>query len=118
MYAVPDQAGKLVVVTGANSGTGREAARRLAGAGAHVVMAVRTVAKGERARDLRRQMAQRRLSDEEKVMVAEYEFVEDLVLVAEANGKFRWLKLPSLARRPGIGLNRPTWPRWRSSPMA
>jgi NAD(P)-dependent dehydrogenase (short-subunit alcohol dehydrogenase family) len=51
MYAVPDQAGKLVVVTGANSGTGREAARRLAGAGADVVMAVRTVAKGERARD-------------------------------------------------------------------
>jgi NAD(P)-dependent dehydrogenase (short-subunit alcohol dehydrogenase family) len=51
MYAVPDQAGKLVVVTGANSGTGREAARRLAGAGAHVVMAVRTAAKGERARE-------------------------------------------------------------------
>ena len=51
MYAVPDQAGKLVVVTGANSGTGREATRRLAGAGAHVVMAVRTVAKGEGARD-------------------------------------------------------------------
>src|SRR6266700_5984983 len=51
MYAVPDQAAKLVVVTGANSGTGREAARRLAGAGADVVMAVRTVAKGERARD-------------------------------------------------------------------
>ena len=51
MYAVPDQAGKLVVITGANSGTGREAARRLAAAGAHVVMAVRTVAKGERARD-------------------------------------------------------------------
>jgi NAD(P)-dependent dehydrogenase (short-subunit alcohol dehydrogenase family) len=51
MYAVPEQAGKLAVVTGANSGTGREAARRLAGAGAHVVMAVRTVAKGERARD-------------------------------------------------------------------
>jgi len=50
MYAVPDQAGKLVVVTGANSGTGQEAARRLAGAGAHVVMAVRTMAKGEQAR--------------------------------------------------------------------
>jgi NAD(P)-dependent dehydrogenase (short-subunit alcohol dehydrogenase family) len=50
MYAVPDQAGKLVVVTGANSGTGKEAARRLAGAGAHVVMAVRTMAKGEQAR--------------------------------------------------------------------
>jgi NAD(P)-dependent dehydrogenase (short-subunit alcohol dehydrogenase family) len=50
MYAVPDQAGKLVVITGANSGTGKEAARRLAGAGAHVVMAVRSMAKGEQAR--------------------------------------------------------------------
>jgi NAD(P)-dependent dehydrogenase (short-subunit alcohol dehydrogenase family) len=51
MYTVPDQAGKLVVVTGANSGTGQEATRRLAEAGAHVVMAVRTTAKGERARE-------------------------------------------------------------------
>jgi len=51
MYAVPDQTGKYVVVTGANSGTGKEAARRLAGAGARVVLAVRTVAKGEQARD-------------------------------------------------------------------
>ena len=51
MYAVPGQAGKLVVVTGANSGTGKEAARRLAEAGADVIMAVRTVAKGEQARE-------------------------------------------------------------------
>ncbi len=51
MYAVPDQAGKLIVVTGANSGTGKEATRRLAQAGARVVMAVRTIAKGEQARD-------------------------------------------------------------------
>jgi NAD(P)-dependent dehydrogenase (short-subunit alcohol dehydrogenase family) len=50
MYVVPDQTGRLAVVTGANSGTGKEAARRLAAAGAHVVMAVRTVAKGEAAR--------------------------------------------------------------------
>ena len=42
MYAVPDQTGKLIVVTGANSGTGKEAGRRLAAAGARVVMAVRT----------------------------------------------------------------------------
>jgi NAD(P)-dependent dehydrogenase (short-subunit alcohol dehydrogenase family) len=51
MYAVPDQTGKLAVITGANSGTGKEAAKRLAGAGAHVVLAVRTVAKGEQARE-------------------------------------------------------------------
>jgi NAD(P)-dependent dehydrogenase (short-subunit alcohol dehydrogenase family) len=50
MYEVPDQSGKLVVVTGANSGTGKEAAQRLAGAGARVVLGVRTPAKGEQAR--------------------------------------------------------------------
>ncbi|WP_353649445.1 SDR family oxidoreductase [Nakamurella sp. A5-74] len=50
MYAVPDQTGRLVVVTGANSGTGKEATRRLSAAGASVVMAVRTLAKGEQAR--------------------------------------------------------------------
>lgn len=50
MYAVPDQSGKFAVVTGANSGTGKEAARRLAEAGAHVVLAVRTPAKGDLAR--------------------------------------------------------------------
>jgi NAD(P)-dependent dehydrogenase (short-subunit alcohol dehydrogenase family) len=49
MYAVPDQTGKLAVVTGANSGTGKEAAARLAAAGAHVVLAVRTPAKGQQA---------------------------------------------------------------------
>jgi NAD(P)-dependent dehydrogenase (short-subunit alcohol dehydrogenase family) len=50
MYEVPDQSGRFVVVTGANSGTGKEAARRLAAAGAHVVLAVRTPAKGDQAR--------------------------------------------------------------------
>ncbi|MFD5702943.1 SDR family oxidoreductase [Streptomyces lasiicapitis] len=50
MYRVPDQSGTFAVVTGANSGTGKEATRRLAAAGAHVVMAVRTPAKGEAAR--------------------------------------------------------------------
>jgi len=49
MYEVPDQSGKLVIVTGANSGTGKEATRRLAAAGARMIMAVRTPAKGEQA---------------------------------------------------------------------
>ena len=48
MYQVPDQTGRRIVVTGANSGTGKEAARRLAAAGAHVVMAVRTSQKASR----------------------------------------------------------------------
>jgi NAD(P)-dependent dehydrogenase (short-subunit alcohol dehydrogenase family) len=50
VYNVPIQKDKLAVVTGSNSGTGKEATRRLVGAGAHVIMAVRTIAKGEDAR--------------------------------------------------------------------
>jgi NAD(P)-dependent dehydrogenase (short-subunit alcohol dehydrogenase family) len=50
VYNVPNQEGKLAVVTGSNSGTGKEAALRLAGAGAHVIVAVRTLEKGEAAR--------------------------------------------------------------------
>ncbi|WP_328436501.1 oxidoreductase [Streptomyces sp. NBC_00444] len=38
---VPDQRGRTVVVTGANSGLGAEVTRALAGAGAHVIMACR-----------------------------------------------------------------------------
>jgi NAD(P)-dependent dehydrogenase (short-subunit alcohol dehydrogenase family) len=50
MYNVPDQTGRRVIVTGANSGTGKESVKRLAGAGADVVMGVRNVEKGEAAR--------------------------------------------------------------------
>lgn len=46
---VPDQTGRTFVVTGANSGLGFEAVRRLTTAGAHVVLAVRDVAKGQDA---------------------------------------------------------------------
>src|SRR5256714_10659384 len=50
MYEVPDQTGTLAVVTGANSGTGKEATTRLAAAGARVVRAVRRIARGGAAR--------------------------------------------------------------------
>ena len=49
MPQIPDQTGRRIVVTGANSGTGKETATRLAAAGASVVLAVRTPSKGEDA---------------------------------------------------------------------
>ncbi len=48
-FSVPDQSGVLAVVTGANSGIGLEVTRRLAGAGAEVVLAVRNAEKGRQA---------------------------------------------------------------------
>jgi NAD(P)-dependent dehydrogenase (short-subunit alcohol dehydrogenase family) len=42
---IPDQSGRTVVITGANSGIGYEAARFLAARGAHVVLANRDAAK-------------------------------------------------------------------------
>ena len=47
--SMPDQSGRTVVVTGANSGLGYEATRAFARAGARVVMACRSLDRGERA---------------------------------------------------------------------
>lgn len=46
---LPDLQGRTAIVTGANSGLGIAAAQALAGAGAHVVLAVRDVSRGESA---------------------------------------------------------------------
>jgi NAD(P)-dependent dehydrogenase (short-subunit alcohol dehydrogenase family) len=46
---VPDQSGRLAIVTGSNTGLGYDTARVLAARGAKVVMAVRDTAKGESA---------------------------------------------------------------------
>jgi NAD(P)-dependent dehydrogenase (short-subunit alcohol dehydrogenase family) len=48
---LPDQSGRTVVVTGANSGLGLVTVGALARAGAHVVLAVRDVARGQAAAD-------------------------------------------------------------------
>ena len=52
---IPNQQGKLVVVTGGNSGIGYEAALALAGKNAQVILAVRSANKGEEAASAIRQ---------------------------------------------------------------
>lgn len=47
--AVPSQAGKVIIVTGSNSGIGYFAARSLAMAGAHVIVACRSESRGRTA---------------------------------------------------------------------
>ncbi|MDO3637509.1 SDR family NAD(P)-dependent oxidoreductase [Mycolicibacterium arseniciresistens] len=48
---VPDQTGRVAVITGSNTGIGYEAAAVLAARGAHVVLAVRNLDKGKAAVD-------------------------------------------------------------------
>ncbi|CRZ16393.1 SDR family NAD(P)-dependent oxidoreductase [Mycolicibacterium neworleansense] len=48
---VPDQSGRIAIVTGSNTGLGYETARVLAAKGAHVVVAVRNLDKGRQAVD-------------------------------------------------------------------
>ncbi len=56
-YDVPDQTGRVVVVTGANSGLGLQTSTRLAQAGATVVMACRNPDKAAAALEQVRQLA-------------------------------------------------------------
>ena len=48
---VPDQSGRVAIVTGSNTGIGYGAASVLAGKGANTVLAVRNVEKGNDAGD-------------------------------------------------------------------
>ena len=44
---IPDQKGKVIIVTGSTSGIGKEAVKIIAGKNAKVIMAVRNVEKGK-----------------------------------------------------------------------
>ncbi|MEU0879546.1 oxidoreductase [Lentzea sp. NPDC005914] len=125
---IPDQTGRTVLVTGANSGLGLRTAQVLAGKGAHVIMACRSVERGETARRSvtgSAEVLELDLSDLSSVRAAA-EKVESLdVLINNAGimavplGKtadgferqfgtnhlghaaLTWLLLPALRQRPG-----------------
>src|SRR5438874_1655255 len=125
MYEVPDQTGTLAVVTGANSGTGKEATKRLAAAGAHVVMAVRTIAKGEAARaEILAAHPHARL-EVRRLDLADLYLARQLATVATRRG---W-HLVSVAAHPGytrtnlqtagasLGRDKPTRPLFTRLPL-
>lgn len=96
--AIPEQSGKLVVITGGNSGIGYEAARVLAAKGARVLLAVRSVERGEAARDkIRREHA----SAEVEVMELDLSVLASVLRFAETFGQ-QHDALPLLINNAGV----------------
>ncbi|WP_369055336.1 SDR family NAD(P)-dependent oxidoreductase [Kineococcus terrestris] len=96
-HDVPDQSGRTVVVTGASSGLGELLAGTLAAAGAHVVMAVRSLDKGAAVRD-----ALSRTAPREHLELAELD-VADLDSVRRFAAGLRGRRLDALVNNAGVG---------------
>ncbi|HEV7625434.1 MAG TPA: SDR family oxidoreductase [Streptomyces sp.] len=86
-YTIPDQAGKLAVVTGASDGLGLEIATRLAAAGADLVLPVRNPQKGAAAVERIRSAAPRAQVTTTDLDLASLESVRALGDRLLANGR-------------------------------
>lgn len=83
---IPDQTGTLAIVTGANSGIGLGVSQRLAAAGAEVILAVRSIDKGQKAaHDIRAAHPAANLSVEQLDLasLASIEEFSDRILASE-----------------------------------
>jgi NAD(P)-dependent dehydrogenase (short-subunit alcohol dehydrogenase family) len=95
---MPDQAGKLAIVTGANSGLGLEASRALAEKGARVIMACRNTDKGQAAADQVRQQHPNADLDVQPLDLADLASVRAFAEAFAARGKV----LPLLINNAGV----------------
>ncbi|MFH0518343.1 oxidoreductase [Streptomyces sp. M41] len=97
-HDIPDQRGRVAVVTGANSGLGYVTARELARKGAQVVLACRSEARGAAARD--------RMSVEAEVPAARLRLTHldlaDLGSVRDFVGQFPYDRLDLLVNNAGV----------------
>lgn len=85
--SIPDQSGTLAVVTGANSGLGFGITRRLAAAGAEVILAVRNPKKGEQAiKELLAEIPDARLSLE-LIDLADLQSIKDFAARLNQRGQ-------------------------------
>jgi NAD(P)-dependent dehydrogenase (short-subunit alcohol dehydrogenase family) len=86
---IPSLAGKIIIVTGANSGLGYETSKALAAKGAQVVMACRSTDKGQTAaEDIRREILDAQL-DVMKLDLADQAQIREFV--AAFNNKYQTL---------------------------
>ena len=99
--AIPDQRGRVALVTGANSGLGLETARALARRGATVLLACRSPQRAEAARQQLQVDATGELEGELEVLPLD---LADLASVADAAAAVarRWERLDLLINNAGV----------------
>lgn len=95
---IPDQQGRTAIVTGASSGIGFEAARVLANKGAQVIIAVRSLKKGNAAADKIRHQSQ---NADVKVMELDLADLASVKIFAEAFKK-AYARIDLLINNAGV----------------
>lgn len=83
---IPDQSGRTIVITGANSGLGEVTARQLAERGAHVILACRSIEKGDHvAQSMRGDVTVRKLDLSDLASIRQFVDATDAVDVLVNN---------------------------------
>ncbi len=95
---IPDLTGKIVIITGSNTGLGKETARVLAGKNAEVILAVRNINKGEGAvRDINTEFPNSIIS----VMELDLSSLESIKNFSD-NFKSKYKKIDLLINNAGV----------------